>query len=316
MVQRIPPLFVMKDPINSRVRDARFEIASIRIFSVTLESIIVYILCAIALSLAGVSVVFGIMPAFTYFMLKLAKIVRDRRTISTIVQKYPELDERLQTAYDNRKESNVIVERLLADVSRGMDEMRSSAFMSGRGIFLRISVTVVLLFVLLSVHLVSIQQAGIHLRSNIERTLVDLTGEGEGSGDEDTMTMGGGKEWERGNHSNKKETEKIGGAYGGKAPGFSEGPLAGTGGGAGENENQNLYGAPTSARIEGQNVKMEVHPEYGGEVDIEDTRKPSDTRPFAGVEAESTASDRSQEPVEYQEVIKAYFEKLSSEGGK
>jgi hypothetical protein len=131
------------------------------------------------------------------------------------------------------------------------------------------------------------------------------------------MSMGGGKEWERGNHSNKKEAEKIGGAYGGKAPGFSEGPLAGTGGGTGENDNQNLYGAPTSARIEGQNVKMEVHPEYGGEVDIEDTRKPSDTRPFNPLESvDSAASDRSQDPVEYEEVIRSYFEKLSLEGGK
>lgn len=308
---------MMKDPINSRIRDARFEIANIRMFSVILESIIIFALCSIGLSMSGLPFLYGIMPSFAYFMLKLAAVIRDRRTMSTIILKYPGLYERLQTAYDNRRESNILVERQISDVSRGMDDMRSSAFISGRSVFLRVSVTVVLLFVLLSIHLVSIQQAGVHFRTDLERALEGIYGGGEGDGGSETMGMGGGKEWERGNHSNKKETEKIGGAYGGKAPGFSEGPLAGTGGGTGENENQNLYGAPTSARIEGQNVKMEVHPEYGGEVDIEDTRKPSDTRPFDALESvDSAASDRSQDPVEYEEVIRAYFEKLSSEGGR
>lgn len=307
----------MKDPINSRVRDARFEIANIRMFSVILESIIIFTLCAIFLSLINVSVAMGIMPAFAYFMLRLAEVVRDKRTIRNIVVKYPTLDERLQTAYDNRTESNIIVERLIKDVSKRMDDMHSSEFMCGKKVFARVLLTVFLLFVLLSIHLVEIQQAGIHFRSDMEKALNDLSGNGDGSGGSDTMSMGGGKDWERGNHSNKKETEKIGGAYGGKAPGFSEGPLAGTGGGTGENENENLYGAPTSARIEGQNVKMEVHPEYGGEVDIEDTRKPSDTRPFEGLDSvDSAASDRSQDPVEYQEVIRSYFEKLSAEGGR
>jgi hypothetical protein len=307
----------MKDPINSRVSDARFEIVKIRMFSVTLEAIIIFTLCAIALSLAGLNVSIGFMPAFAYFMLKLAAIIHDRRTIKDIVVKYPSLDEKLQTAYDNRKESNILAERLIADVSGRLDDLHSSAFMSGKGVFSRVFVIIILLFSLLSIHLVEIQQAGLHFRTDIERTINDLSGNGDGSGGSDTMSMGGGKEWERGNHSNKKETEKIGGAYGGKAPGFSEGPLAGTGGGTGENDNQNLYGAPTSARIEGQNVKMEVHPEYGGEVDIEDTRKESERRAYSvPEEVDSAGSDRSQDPVEYEEVIRSYFEKLSLEGGK
>jgi hypothetical protein len=210
----------MKDPINSRIGDARFEIAKIRIFSVILESIIIFTLCAIGLSLAGTNIALGLMPAFTYFMLKFAVIVRDRRTIGSIVLKYPALDERLQTAYDNRKESNVLAERLINDVSKRMDDLHSSAFMSAKGVFLRVFVIVILLFSLLSIHLVEIQQAGINFRTDLEKAINVLSGNGDGSGGSDTMSMGGGKEWERGNHSAKKETEKIGGAYGGKAPGL------------------------------------------------------------------------------------------------
>jgi hypothetical protein len=307
----------MKDPINSRVTDARFEIVKIRTFSVILEAVILFTLCAVAFSLTGVNITLGFMPAFAYFMLKFAVIVRDRRTISSIVLKYPALDERLQTAYDNRKESNVLVERLILDVSKRLDDLHSSAFMSGKGVFVRVFVIVILMFALLSIHLVEIQQAGLHFRTDMEKTINDLTNGGEDVTGSGHMSSGNDKEYNQSQYGNKKETEKVGGGPGGKAPGFSEGPLGGQGGGTGENDNPNLYGAPTSARIEGQNVKMEVHPEYGGEVDIEDTRKPSDTRPFSGVDTVDTAaSDRSQDPVEYEEVIRNYFQKLSDEGAK
>jgi hypothetical protein len=314
----------MKDPITPRIRDTRFEIGRIRLFMAVLESVIIFIFCAIILSLVPLHLVsgippvaLGILPAFAYFAYKLAGIIRDRRTVNTIVLKYPSLDERLQTAYDNRKESNILVERLITDVSRKLDDLHSSAFMSQRGLFIRISVIVLLVFSLISINLVSIQQAGIHLRSNLENAVNGFSsgaGDGGGSG---TMSMGGGKDWNQSTYSNKKELQKVGGGPGGKAPGYSEGPLAGTGGGSGEDENQNIYGAPTSARIEGQNVKMEVHPEYGGEVDIEDTRKDSDSRAYkVPAEIDSAASDPGQDPVEYEEVIKNYFDRLSREGGK
>ena len=307
----------MKDPINSRVSDARFEIVKIRTFSVILEAIIIFTLCALVLSLVGMNIAQGVMPAFAYFMLKFAVIIRDRRTISSIVLKYPALDERLQTAYDNRKEHNVLVERLILDVSKRLDDLHSSAFMSGKGVFMRVFVIVILLFSLLSVHLVEIQAAGIHFGTDLQKAINVISSGGDDGTGQGHMSSGNDKEYNQSQYGNKKETEKVGGGPGGKAPGFSEGPLSGQGGGTGENDNQNLYGAPTTARIEGQNVKMEVHPEYGGEVDIEDQRKPSDTRPFNGLDSvDSAASDRSQDPVEYEEVIRSYFKKLSDEGSK
>ncbi len=306
----------MKDLITPRIRDTRFEIVKLRLFMAILESVIIFVFCAILLSLAQMSVALGILPAFAYLMLKLARIIRDRRVINTIVLKYPALDERLQTAYDNRKESNILVERLIMDVSKKLDDLHSSAFMNGKGLFLRVFVIILLLFSLISINLVSIQQAGIHFRSYLENAVNGFSNSDDGGGS-GTMSMGGGKDWNQSSYGNKKETQKVGGGPGGKAPGYSEGPLAGKGGGMGDNENQNLYGAPTSARIEGQNVKMEVHPEYGGEVDIQDTRKDSDARAYKVPEAiDSAASDPGQDPVAYEEVIKNYFDRLSREDVK
>ena len=103
---------------------------------------------------------------------------------------------------------------------------------------------------------------------------------------------------------------------GGSVPGFNEGPLEGSGGGAGEEDNKDIYGAPSSARLEGRDVKMEVHPEYGGEVEIRDVEEQAASKSFKMPEEIQSAGTPEQEPVEYEEIIKKYFEKLSQEEGK
>jgi hypothetical protein len=105
-------------------------------------------------------------------------------------------------------------------------------------------------------------------------------------------------------------------SQGGKTPGYNEGPLPGEGGGVGTKGNKNIYAAPTTAKIEGQNVDMEVHPEYGGQINIEDTeQKEQANTNFQVPDAVEAARNPEQEAVEYADMIKTYFQKLSSEAG-
>jgi len=306
----------MKGIISLRLSETRRAIILLQFFKLLLDSLVVFAFLYIPYIFFDFNINFLVIPTAVFFIIKLIKIMTDSHISEKIVKKYPSLDERLQTAFDNQLKPNLITDKLIAYVASEMSSISYSAFFGAGRITLSVISVTILLFAAPTV--IKYKEAVVSLPKTISNQFNDYFFPGnDNGGGSDTMSMGGGKEWERGNHSNKKETEKIGGAYGGKAPGFSEGPLAGTGGGTGETDNQNLYGAPTSARIEGQNVKMEVHPEYGGEVDIEDTRKPSDTRSFNPLESvDSAASDRSQDPVEYEEVIRSYFKKLSSEGGK
>jgi hypothetical protein len=130
----------IKGPINSNMSKVRFEIVMISVFSDIWDSIIIFMLCAIVLSLANFSVTLAILPAFTYFMLKLAARIDDQDIIKKIIKKYPDLDEKLQTAYDNEKKSN--------------------DFISFKGIFIRAVVIIFLVFSFLTINLIYVQQVG------------------------------------------------------------------------------------------------------------------------------------------------------------
>ncbi len=148
----------IKKSIKFHMREVRSEIFMIRMFSAFLESIIIFLFCAIIFSLKSIPLGFGIMPTVVYFIIQFATAITDKSTINRVVIKYPDLDEKLQTAYENEKTPNVSAERLIAEVSQKLDEMHSSDFINVRGILTRISVIVFLLFFFF-IPLRAIQQA-------------------------------------------------------------------------------------------------------------------------------------------------------------
>lgn len=301
----------MKDLIGPRLGGARKTILALRFFGLVLESFIIYVLSALAFTLLEKDIVYALIPAGVYFLARSIIILAGTKTLKEVVGKYPSLDERLQTAYDNRNESNLIIDRLLADVSKRLDRMRASSFLESKAVTLKVSMVLFLLFALLTVNLFHIKKMGIDLGDDLLKKVGDIPGALNG-GDE-TMDSGAGREWERGNHSAKDENEKLGGAQGGVVPGYNEGPLPGSGGGSGQEGNDNIYGAPSSAMVDGDDISLEVHPEYGGEVEIRDVENGGANRPFTMPEDIASAGTPQQEPVEYEEVIRKYFEKLSRE---
>ncbi len=322
----------MKDHITIRLTETRRAIILLEFFKLLLDSLAVFTFFDLLAIFLGINIaviptviflginityaVYAVIPTVAFFIVKFIMIITDKHVLEKVVKKYPSLDERLQTAFDNQAKPNLITDKLIAYVANDMTSISYSAFLGAGRIAL--SVVAVTALLLTAPAVVKYKDAVFSLSNGISNQFNDyfFPGNGDGSGS-DTMSMGGGKDWNQSSYGNKQETQKVGGGPGGMAPGYSEGPLAGMGGGTGENDNQNIYGAPTSARIEGENVKMEVHPEYGGEVSIEDTTQPpSDIRGQVPGEIESASSDTSQDPVEYEEVIKNYFDRLSQEGGK
>jgi hypothetical protein len=72
---------------------------------------------------------------------------KDKKTnvIRLIENKYPELKERLSTAYDNRDESNIIVDSLKTDVSGSMAPVSPSMLLSKGKIISKIMITIIFL---------------------------------------------------------------------------------------------------------------------------------------------------------------------------
>lgn len=57
---------------------------------------------------------------------------------------------------------------------------------------------------------------------------------------------------------------------------------------------------------------MEMHPEYGGEIEIKEERIKSPSEEFSLEEAKGARGPQ-KDPVKYKEIIKRYFEKLLEE---
>jgi len=96
---------------------------------------------------------------------------KDKKTnvIRLIENKYPELNERLSTAYDNRDESNIIVDSLKTFVSESMTPVSPSMLMSKGLIISKIMITVIFLA---GMAFISLNPQGIQIPQN---TLDNMT---------------------------------------------------------------------------------------------------------------------------------------------
>lgn len=305
----------MKDLITQRLGETRTAISKLKFFAIMLDSIIVFVLSSIFFLLLGIDIILAIIPSLIYLVLKLILILRfrDRKIIEEIAQKYPSLDERLQTAYDNREGSNLIIDKLIPGVSNEIDNIYYSSFVESKDMSLKVFTIIFMLFILLTINFANIKEFGINLQEDLFKKFGDLSS--LASSDRGLSEVGN-NEWERGNESTKDEEETVGGESGGEIPGFGEGPIPGRGSGAGEIPSKDIYGAPSSARIEGQDIEMEIHPEYGGDIEVKDVKEEVNAAEFKIPEEIKAASTPEQEPVEYEEVIRRYFEKLSQGEGK
>ncbi|MDW7731878.1 MAG: hypothetical protein SCH66_05555 [Methanolobus sp.] len=86
------------------------------------------------------SVLMFLIAAFLSLVLTLLLHIRDKKkaVIVQIEQKYPDLRERLRTAYDNSNLDNIIVKDLLEVVSSNLTKVRSSDFLRRRRLTLGI----------------------------------------------------------------------------------------------------------------------------------------------------------------------------------
>ena len=140
--------------------------------------------------------------------------------------KYSELKEKLRTAYDNREESNIIVDSLKSDVSGAMDKVSSAQILTRGKLMSRLIITVIFL-----AGTVTIAQDPGTYRVPVQ-TIEDIgntiTGNGENGGNQ-SLDMAG----------NPEDFDK-----------------------AGEDGEGNIKGKPEIASIEGKPIDLTIFPGY------------------------------------------------------
>ncbi|NTV24290.1 MAG: hypothetical protein HGA85_08045 [Nanoarchaeota archaeon] len=83
--------------------------------------------------------------AGAFFLFALIRRIRQNKILK-LEESYPALHERLRTSYDHQSASNSVINDLHADIMGLMQKVDVSAFLSGKGIALRIFVICILLF--------------------------------------------------------------------------------------------------------------------------------------------------------------------------
>ncbi len=295
----------MNDNLMARFRELNGLSKKMRVLDILINSTIIFLTGTVIMQFLAIPIFYAILPVFAYIVFSIRDINRCCITIDKISEKYPEIEEQIKTAYDNKDGGDIIVRGLIRDVSRDMDNFRYSSFFETGRMTIRILAVIFLAFVLLSINFINFPDTNSILYRNWN-FLVNMGDLNLAVGDKDSR---GGDQWQIGNYTAPKEKEKLGSESGGKQPGVSQGPEPGRGGGVGEEPNREIYGAPSSAKIEGNDIKMEMHPEFGGEIRIRDTSQGTNPDEFSISSIES-AKTPEQEPVEYHEIIKRYFEKL------
>lgn len=90
-----------------------------------------------------------IIPIFIYILISI-KYKFNKNTVALIEKKYPELNERLRTVYDNRDNKNIVLEDLAASVLADIEKIKFSSFFETRMLGVRIAIILLLVTFMIS----------------------------------------------------------------------------------------------------------------------------------------------------------------------
>ncbi|MFO8016133.1 MAG: hypothetical protein R6U32_03445 [Candidatus Woesearchaeota archaeon] len=166
----------MKQFINV-VKEVKSTLAGITIFFILLDSVIIFLVVYLLLSLFELYPTASLIPALFYFIYSLYQETKLNK-IRVVEKFYPELNEKLRTAVDYAGVKNDIVDNLHQDVISGMRKVAASSFFNRKETFQKVAVIVALCFVIIGVTFLGISFAA------FKGKLADVAeGLGDGGGD-------------------------------------------------------------------------------------------------------------------------------------
>lgn len=305
-----------------KIKDTRREHWKIRLFIALINAVIVFLLSALILSFMKTDMLIALAPALIYLVYEffISSAESERVLVERISLNNPEIREQIKTAYDNRRDKgrNIVLLSLSREVSKMIDKTGVSSLMDSNELVFKTVSAVFLSFILLTVNVMGFDVSFMsslldneeinHLIGGIEdSTGFDLR--------EGLSSTGEKKEYAADDRfEDSVERPDIGSSHGGVTSGFDEGEIPDSGGGAGSTADEDIFGDPSTASIEGRNVDMKLHPEYGGNIELRDVNDEAEGWEIPEKTLEGEASGMpDQDPIEYKEFIKRYFEAIQQE---
>lgn len=277
---------MLKEKLEEQISDLLRSLWDISIFYYALLFVLLLLASSIALITFKIPYIYAFIPAgiatvFVYLRQRGADHIRDLERGNT------SLRERLRTAYDNRFRDNVIVNDLMRGVIGDLKEVNTDTFLNLRRTTIYVVASIVLVFLLL---------------------LLQFTGFGGFDlpfiGDSTKGGLGGGG-------------QSPGGGSGGGGSGGSGEDQSSPENSVGQSQAGEIYSDRSIAQIEGEEMQLELFPEYGGETEIgeEGAQNQEAINEIQNRYVQSTAAQSYSEniPTQLEEIVRKYFEKLTEQ---
>lgn len=270
---------------EAKVHEAWTSVTDISLFNYSLLFITVFLVFVLVFALLDVWIYLSLLPAGATVLASYLLKRRGERPLQTLEMGNPALRDRLSAAYDNKGKGNIVVKELIRDTSYYLDDLRTDAFFDVRKTEAYIAVSIIVVFILLSLMFFGPGGFG----------LPGLFGGDGSSGSEGTSSGNSENSGSIEGSSDIPQTEDV---------------TLGTG------PPQDIYGTPSIAKIEGKDMDLEMHPEYGEEGGVGsnlDTGQSASQVASGTVQSTAAEAYRETIPVELEGAIRQYFEKLAEE---
>ncbi len=270
--------------LDQRVRSAVRKVLDVKLFEYSLLAMAAFLVSALVFMVFMISPYMAFVPAACATAFAYYREGWGDAPIRAIERGNPALRDRLSAAYDNKDSPNFIVRGLMGEVARDMDEMRTDAFLNTKRVDTYVGISIICVFAILSLLFTGFR--GFDLPGAFGSIISPTASRSQAS------TGGGGGS---GGEGEPIETAKSSSGMG---------------------ASQDIYGDVSMATLQGQDMELELHPEYGEGEDLgvgeEHEELPGEWGD--GILEPSAAETYSENiPAELERAVRAYFDRLAEE---
>jgi hypothetical protein len=279
---------IMKsDELEARVQKVLSFMWDVSLFYYALLFVCSFLVSVLVLYILGIWIYFAfaisVVVVATYFFLW----TRGNNALKEMIRGNPRLRDRLEAAYDNRDRENIITRDLIRDVNFELSNIRTDVFVDVKKAGAYITISIIAVFLLISLLFLGFE--GFGLPGLFAGSGGGGSGgtEGEGSG----TGAGGGGTSGTGDVESSQDTSM------------------------GQGSSDDIYGDSSIASIDGEERELEMHPEYGehGDFDFDGSEGGENVDEIKDGYVQATAAESYTEniPIELEETVRKYFEKLT-----
>jgi hypothetical protein len=278
-----------KDEFEEKLNESLKVIWDINLFEYGLMFITAFLVSAVIFAVLGLTFYPAFVAAFIVTLVFYVLKDKGYDAVRYLERGNPDLEDKLMAAYDNRSTDNFVVRELVRDVSYDLNYISTDTFLNMKrvGIYVGVSMIAALLLLFIIISDYGSFGPGSFLGG------AGGSGSGGGQGQGSGSGAGGGGTADEGEIESSQNIEE------------SRGPP------------KDIYGDSSIAKIEGEDMELEMHPEYGedGGFDSEGSEGGEGVKEIQQGFVQSTVAESYTEniPVEMEDTIRTYFEKIAED---